>query len=135
MLDLLRRTRRAAIYGCAGSGKTTLAVEKARRLAEEGFCTLLTCYNKALGSVFTESRRTRLLISLPWRPTVGTGSMRQINISWITELGNRVQGEDSMDKIVKAIYMMAEYHREREHLTWQQVEAIAKQANDIRQSG
>jgi len=50
MLDLLRRTRRAAIYGCAGSGKTTLAVEKARRLAEEGFRTLLTCYNRALGS-------------------------------------------------------------------------------------
>jgi superfamily I DNA/RNA helicase len=50
MLDLLRRTRRAAIYGCAGSGKTTLAVEKARRLADENFRTLLTCYNKALGS-------------------------------------------------------------------------------------
>lgn len=53
-LDLLRRTRRAAIYGCAGSGKTTLAVEKARRLAEEGFRTLLTCYNKALGNHLAE---------------------------------------------------------------------------------
>ena len=65
----------------------------------------------------------------------GDGKHEADNISWITELGNRVQGEDSMDKIVKAIYMMADYHREREHLTWQQVEAIAKQANDIRQSG
>jgi hypothetical protein len=50
MLDLFLRTRRAAIYGCAGSGKTTLAVEKARRLAAEGFRTLLTCYNKELGN-------------------------------------------------------------------------------------
>ena len=50
MLDLLQRSRRAAIYGCAGAGKTTLAVEKARRLANEGFRTLLTCYNKALGA-------------------------------------------------------------------------------------
>lgn len=53
-LDLLRRTRRAAIYGCAGSGKTTLAVEKARRLTSEGFRTLLTCYNKALGAHLAE---------------------------------------------------------------------------------
>lgn len=54
MLDLLQRSRRAAIYGCAGAGKTTLAVEKARRLANEGFGTLLTCYNKALGAHLSE---------------------------------------------------------------------------------
>lgn len=42
-LDLLRRTRRAAISGCAGSGKTMLAAEKARRLSQEGFRTLLVC--------------------------------------------------------------------------------------------
>lgn len=53
-LDLLQRTRRAAIYGCAGSGKTTLAVEKAKRLAAEGFRTLLTCYNKALTTHLAE---------------------------------------------------------------------------------
>ncbi len=54
MLDWLQRSRRAAIYGCAGAGKTTLAVEKARRLANEGFRTLLTCYNKALGVHLSE---------------------------------------------------------------------------------
>lgn len=45
MLDFLGRRRRVAISGCAGSGKTTLAYEKARRLAEQGFKVLLTCYN------------------------------------------------------------------------------------------
>ncbi len=45
MLDFLGRHRRAAISGCAGSGKTTLAVEKARRLARQGFRVLLTCFN------------------------------------------------------------------------------------------
>lgn len=45
ILDFLGRHRRAAISGCAGSGKTTLAVEKARRLAEQGFHVLLTCFN------------------------------------------------------------------------------------------
>lgn len=47
-LDVLNRQRRAAICGCAGSGKTMLAVEKAARLAAQGFRVLLTCFNKSL---------------------------------------------------------------------------------------
>jgi hypothetical protein len=47
-LDLLRSVRRAAVSGGAGTGKTVLALEKARRLASEGFKTLLTCYNRQL---------------------------------------------------------------------------------------
>lgn len=45
LLDFLGRHRRVAISGCAGSGKTTLAVEKASRLARQGFRVLLTCFN------------------------------------------------------------------------------------------
>ncbi len=48
LLDALRLQRRAAIAGCAGSGKTMLAVEKARRLSSEGFKVLVTCFNRAL---------------------------------------------------------------------------------------
>jgi len=48
VMDQLRRHRKAVIAGCAGSGKTMLAMEKARRLANEGFDVLLTCYNKRL---------------------------------------------------------------------------------------
>lgn len=48
LLDFLNRTRRAAISGAAGSGKTMMAVEKAKRLVREGFHVLLTCYNKSL---------------------------------------------------------------------------------------
>jgi hypothetical protein len=50
MLDFLGRHRRVAISGCAGSGKTTLAVEKGRRLAEQGFRVLLTCFNVNLAA-------------------------------------------------------------------------------------
>jgi len=61
MLDFLGRHRRVAISGCAGSGKTTLAVEKGRRLAEQGFRVLLTCFNvnlaEFLGSDETLPRR------------------------------------------------------------------------------
>lgn len=50
VLDHLNRQRRAKICGCAGSGKTMLAAEKARRLGARGFDVLLTCYNRALAS-------------------------------------------------------------------------------------
>jgi hypothetical protein len=53
ILDLLSNRRRTAIKGCAGSGKTMLALEKARQLAEQGFEVLLTCYNYALANYLT----------------------------------------------------------------------------------
>jgi hypothetical protein len=48
ILDGLRRQRRAQISGGAGTGKTVLAIEKARRLGEQGMTVLLTCYNRPL---------------------------------------------------------------------------------------
>lgn len=48
VLDFLRSRRRVAVSGGAGTGKTVLALEKARRLASEGFKTLLICYNRQL---------------------------------------------------------------------------------------
>ncbi len=48
VFDLLSRTRRVAISGGPGSGKSVLAAEKARRLAEEGMETLLVCFNRPL---------------------------------------------------------------------------------------
>lgn len=57
------------------------------------------------------------------------------NISWITDLGNRVQGDDPIDKIVREIFVMANYHKEQSGLSWQDVERIAKEAKDIREHG
>jgi len=48
VLDSLDANRRMSISGAAGTGKTVLAVEKARRLSTLGVRTLLTCYNSAL---------------------------------------------------------------------------------------
>ena len=51
----MRRNRRAVVFGPAGSGKTILAAERARRLADEGFTVLLTCYSRPLAeSLATE---------------------------------------------------------------------------------
>lgn len=48
LLNFIQRQRRAVIEGCAGSGKTTLALEKARQLSEQGFNALLVCFNAPL---------------------------------------------------------------------------------------
>ena len=49
---VLRRTRarRVEVIGPAGSGKSMLAAEKARRLAVEGYRTLLVCFNQRLAT-------------------------------------------------------------------------------------
>lgn len=47
-LDFLATTRHALIEGGAGTGKTTLAVERARRAAEAGRSVLLLCFNRPL---------------------------------------------------------------------------------------
>ena len=48
VLRILRRERRASIEGGAGSGKTLVAIEKARQLASEGYKTLFVCFNQPL---------------------------------------------------------------------------------------
>jgi hypothetical protein len=48
LLDFLAGHRRVAISGTAGSGKTVLAIEQARRLAAQGYRVLFTCFNRAL---------------------------------------------------------------------------------------
>jgi predicted ATPase len=48
LLARLARTRRLAVSGCAGSGKTMLAVEHAKRLARAGTEVLFVCFNRGL---------------------------------------------------------------------------------------
>ena len=50
ILNRSRSTRRLEIIGPAGSGKSMLASERAKRLAAEGYRTLLVCFNQRLAT-------------------------------------------------------------------------------------
>jgi len=85
VLDLLRSHRRVAVSGGAGTGKTVLALEKARRLASEGFRTLLTCYNRQLADHLSSLCANT--------PNLDVMSFHQLCHRQI-ERGNRASGRD-----------------------------------------
>jgi hypothetical protein len=64
LLTHLQRQKRVAIAGCAGAGKTMLAMEKARRLAARGQQVLVTCFNVGLGNDL-EARAASLEVNGP----------------------------------------------------------------------
>ena len=55
VLRTLQGKPRASILGCAGAGKSLLAIEKARRLAADGFDTVLACFNQPLARAFART--------------------------------------------------------------------------------
>jgi hypothetical protein len=56
-LNLLRGVRRGTVVGGAGTGKTMLAVAKASQLADEGFQTLLVCFNSPIAGVLADDTK------------------------------------------------------------------------------
>jgi len=75
---MLWRERRAVILGVAGSGKTLIAAEKARRLAAQGFDVLFTCFNRPLAEFLAQTigrtERVTVSTSIGWRS--GSGRRR-----------------------------------------------------------
>jgi hypothetical protein len=53
-LDSVQYNRRCIVLGPAGCGKTTLALEQARRMANDGKRVLLLCFNRLLGKWLTD---------------------------------------------------------------------------------
>jgi hypothetical protein len=64
VIGYLQRHRQVAISGCAGSGKTIVAVEEALRLDQEGFDVLLLCFNPYLAANIQDRvKNTGILVS------------------------------------------------------------------------
>jgi hypothetical protein len=82
-LHWLSYTYRARLFGCAGSGKTMLAVEKARRLAREGLRTLLTCRSGMIAAWLEE-------LTAPQR--MGTGRLDVCSFEQLCERLARAAG-------------------------------------------
>ena len=55
LLNVLQYVNKASIYGCAGSGKTLLAIKKAEMTSLKGYRTLLVCFNNILGYHLSKS--------------------------------------------------------------------------------
>lgn len=62
VLRVIGGRRRAVVSGGAGTGKTLLAVEKAKQLAAQGLSVLLLCYNRPLADHIAQGLRDTPLI-------------------------------------------------------------------------
>ena len=63
LLNILQFVNKASIYGCAGSGKTLLAIKKAEQLSNQGLTTLLVCFNNILGLHLSNSIHNENLLA------------------------------------------------------------------------
>jgi hypothetical protein len=75
----LVRARRVLVFGGAGTGKTVLAEDRARRLSDDGFRVVLTCFNRPLGDA--------LAAEFADRDHVTAGSFHHLARQWIIEAG------------------------------------------------
>ncbi len=84
VLDLLVEYSRVEIRGGAGSGKTWLAVEKARRLAADGQRVALMCYSRGLAEFLK-----RRVETLPKRQRPAyVGTFHNLGIGWGVPAGS-----------------------------------------------
>lgn len=89
VLRAIGSRRRAAVCGGAGTGKTLLALERARGLAQTGQRTLLICYNRLLADYFKATCQ-------------GDGNLLPMTFhqlcEWRTKLAREKSGRDVLEE-------------------------------------
>lgn len=90
LLNTLSRQRRALISGGAGTGKTMLALEKAKRLAEAGYRTLFTCTNRLLAE--------NLRAQVPAMENLTIINFHQLCHQWAAKAGISLPNPDGADQ-------------------------------------
>jgi hypothetical protein len=105
VLDRLKRNRRAIVLGGAGTGKTVLAIEKARQFGELGLRTLLTCFNEPLALTSARALESQSQVVVRNFHSLCMAAMREVKISspnpipndwWTDEAANTLA--DAMGK-------------------------------------
>jgi hypothetical protein len=124
LLDYLSRQRRVSITGCAGSGKTVLAVEKARRLAEQGFRVLLTCFNRNLAEFLRASLGIHPNIHVAHFHGLCEELIRQAHLPQTTERSAQFWEETAAELVITAA----------ELLNWSVDAIIVDEGQDFRDS-
>jgi superfamily I DNA/RNA helicase len=82
VLESFRYHDRLAVIGGAGTGKTWLALEQARRLAKDGQRVALLCYSRGLGRFLQR-------MSATWpKPAAYVGLFHDLPLSWGAEPGS-----------------------------------------------
>jgi hypothetical protein len=95
ILDAIRLLNRVEVRGGAGSGKTFLAVEQARRLAARGQRVALVCYSHGLASYLK-----RISANWPRRQQPGyVGEFHTLGIQW-----GAAKGPDESERNERASY-------------------------------
>lgn len=99
VLDLLSRQPRFTIIGGAGSGKTVLALEQARRLVKEGKRVALVCYSRGLG------RHLKQQVEAWDRSPAFTGTFEELALLWGVPSGDGTSAyyEDTLPRGRRAV--------------------------------
>jgi hypothetical protein len=95
MLEFIRNQRSALIRGCAGSGKTVMAVKKARELALEGRSVLLLAFNQMIGH--------QLAAGVADLTNVVAGTYHGLCIAMLSEAGKLPEGERNDDYYTRVL--------------------------------
>jgi len=92
LLRALGTRKRAAICGGAGTGKTLLAVERAKSLASSGAKTLLVCYNRGLAD--------HLKVVTEGHPNLHAMSFHQL-CDWRIRVARTEHGRDLLNEAIQ----------------------------------
>lgn len=103
VLDDLANARRALVCGIAGSGKTMLAIEKAQRLANEGYAVLLTCYNRNLADSLAASVVAHERITVTSFPDLCQTWAREAGLSTAATAGDEYIDDALPQALIEAV--------------------------------